>query len=126
MGSTYANLTITNILSKKQIKITALVDTGATFMSITEEMAAQLGFDISQADIQTVTVADGRTIDVPSISPIEVAYSNRDYVTEALVLGDEALMGVLLLEAMDLQVDPTHRTLVVNPLHPAFSVASAK
>jgi hypothetical protein len=47
-------------------------------------------------------------------------------VTEAVVLGDEPLMGVLPMEAMDLVVEPSHERLVVNPAHPNYSVASAK
>jgi len=51
---------------------------------------------------------------------------NRSYITEALVLGDEALMGALPLEAMDLLVDPLREQLIVNPAHPNFPVALAK
>jgi hypothetical protein len=63
---------------------------------------------------------------VPKIAPIEICFENRSYVTEALVMGDEALMGVLPLEAMDLLVDPTQQRIIVNPDHPNYPVASAK
>jgi hypothetical protein len=52
--------------------------------------------------------------------------ANRTYITEALVLGNEALMGALPLEAMDLLVDPRRQQLVVNPEHPNYPVALAK
>ncbi|MGE4170572.1 MAG: clan AA aspartic protease [Candidatus Margulisiibacteriota bacterium] len=126
MGLTYTDLSLTNILGKQSIRIRALVDTGATFMCVTPEMATQLGFDTAEVSTHVVTLADGRQIKVPRIAPIEIAFENRTYVTEALVLGNEALMGVLPLEAMDLVVDPLKQRVVVNPEHPNFPVALAK
>ena len=126
MGAIYAELKITNLFNRQSITVNALVDTGATFMCVTGEMALQLGFDIAEVAGHVVTLADGRQIKVPRIAPIEIYFGNRSYVTEALVLGDEPLMGVLPLEAMDLMVDPLRQQLVVNPAHPNFPVASAK
>ncbi len=126
MGLTYADISLSNLIGNQKIKIKALVDTGATFMCVTEEMATQLGFDTSEVSTHLVTLADGRQIKVPRIAPIEIGFANRSYVTEALVLGNEALMGVLPLEAMDLCVNPLTQQLVVNPEHPNFPVALAK
>lgn len=126
MGATYAELKITNLFNKQSVKVNALVDSGATFMCVTEEEALQLGFDIEEMSTHVVTLADGRQTRVPRIAPIEIEFGNRSYVTEALVLGNEPLMGVLPLEAMDLMVDPLKQQLVVNPAHPNFPVASAK
>ncbi len=126
MGHTYADLKITNYFDKRSISIRALVDTGATFMCLPEQAALQLGFDLTEVSQQVVTLADGHQRKVPKIAPIEIAFANRSYVTEALVLGNEALMGVLPLEAMDLLVDPLRQQLVVNPEHPNYPVALAK
>ena len=63
---------------------------------------------------------------MPKIRPVEIAFGNRTYATEALVLGDEALRGVLPLDAMDLIVDPRAQRVVVNPEHPNFPVTYAK
>ncbi|MDR0480471.1 MAG: retroviral-like aspartic protease family protein [Gallionellaceae bacterium] len=126
MGATYAELKLTNLFSKQSVTVNALVDTGATFMCVTESEAVQLGFDISEVTQHVVTLADGRQIKAPRIAPVEIAFGNRSYVTEALVLGNEPMMGVLPLEAMDLQVDPLRQQLVVNPAHPNFPVALAK
>ena len=41
MGPAYANVKITNLFNKAAVDVKALVDTGATFMCITEEMALQ-------------------------------------------------------------------------------------
>jgi clan AA aspartic protease len=126
MGITYAELKLTNLFSKQSIDVKALVDTGATFMCVTEEQAFQLGFDTTEVSQHAVTLADGRQIKVPRIAPVEIVFGNRSYVTEALVLGNEPMMGVLPLEAMDLMVDSLRQQLIVNPAHPNFPVASAK
>ncbi len=126
MGLTYAELTLTNLFTNQQMQVNALVDTGATFMCVTEEIALQLGFDITEVRQQTVTLADGHQRKVPKIAPIEIAFANRNYVTEAVVLGNEPLLGILPLEAMDLVVDPRQQALIVNPQHPNYPVALAK
>ena len=39
MGLTYAILKLTNLFGGQTIEVNALVDTGATFMCVTEEIA---------------------------------------------------------------------------------------
>jgi clan AA aspartic protease len=108
------------------VEVNALVDTGATFMCVTEEIALQLGFDITEVSRQMAALADGHQRKVPKIAPIEIAFENRTYVTEAVVLGNEPLLGVIPLEAMDLMVDPRQQALIVNLQHPNYPVALAK
>jgi clan AA aspartic protease len=126
MGLTYATIKLTNLFGKQQIEVNALVDTGATFMCVTEEIAVQLGFDRTEVRQQVVTLADGHQRKVPKIAPIEIAFENRSYVTEAIVLGNEALLGVIPMEAMDLVVNPRLQQLTINPQHPNYPVALAK
>jgi clan AA aspartic protease len=126
MGLTYAGLKLTNLFTQQVVKTMALVDIGATFLCVTEEIALQLGFDITEVNTQMVTLADGHQRRVPKIAPVEIAFENRSYVTEAVVLGNEALLGVIPLEAMDLVVDPRQQKLIVNPQHPNYPVALAK
>lgn len=126
MGLTYATLKLTNLFGHQSVEVNALVDTGATFMCVPEEIALQLGFDITEVSRQVVTLADGHQRKVPKIAPIEIAFGNRTYVTEAVVLGNEALLGVIPMEAMDLIVDPRQQILIANPQHPNYPVASAK
>jgi clan AA aspartic protease len=126
MGLTYATLRLTNLFNRQSVQVNALVDTGATFMCVTEEIAVQLGFDTTEVSQQTVTLADGHQRRVPKIAPVEIAFENRTYVTEAVVLGNEPLLGVIPLEAMDLVLDPRQQILIVNPQHPNYPVALAK
>ncbi|MDP2805859.1 MAG: clan AA aspartic protease [Gallionellaceae bacterium] len=126
MGLTYAPLKLTNLFTHQSVEVNALVDTGATFMCVSEEVALQLGFDITEVSQQVVTLADGHQRKVPKIAPIEIAFGNRSYVTEAVVLGNEPLLGVIPMEAMDLIVDPRQQVLIANPQHPNYPVALAK
>ncbi len=126
MRLTYAPLKLTNLFNRQSVEVSALVDTGATFMCVSEEVALQLGFDISEVSQQVVTLADGHQRKVPKIAPIEIRFGNRSYVTEAVVLGDESLLGVIPMEAMDLIVDPRQQILIANPQHSNYPVALAK
>ena len=126
MGLIYAKLKLTNLFNHQQVEINSLVDTCATFMCVTEEIALQLGFDTTEVSQQVVTLADGHQRKVPKIAPIEISFQNRSYVTEAVVLGNEPLLGVIPLEAMDLIVDLRQQMLIVNPQHPNYPVALAK
>jgi clan AA aspartic protease len=126
MEHTYATLKLTNLFNHQAVEVNAWVNTGATFMCVTEEIAWQLGFDITEVSRQVVTLADEHLRKVPKIAPIEIAFENRTYVTEAVVLGNEPLLGVIPLEAMDIIVDPRRQALIVNPQHPNYPVALAK
>lgn len=126
MGLTYSTLKLTNLFNRQSVEVNALVDMGATFMCVSEEVALQLGFDIAEVGQQVVTLADGHQRKVPKIAPIEIMFANRSYVTEAVVLGNEPLLGVIPMEAMDLIVDPRQQILIVNPQHPNYPVALAK
>lgn len=63
---------------------------------------------------------------VPKIAPVEITFTNRTYVNKALVLGNEPLLGVIPLEAMDWVVDSNQQTLSFNLLRPNSLVALAK
>ena len=95
-------------------------------MCVTEEIALQLGFYTTEVSRQVVTLADGHQRKVPKIAPIEIAFENQTYVTEAVVLGNEPLLGVIPMKAMDLIVNPRLQMLTVNPQHPNYPVALVK
>jgi clan AA aspartic protease len=126
MGLTHAKLKLTNPFQKKDLDIEALVDTGAIGICITEEQARQLGYDIDEAQSVIVTLADGSQREVPKIAYLGIAFENRTCSTDAFVLGNQALLGVVSLELMDVLVDPKSNRLIVNPAHPNVPVLLAK
>lgn len=118
MGLVRANFVLTNYNRDKRACVDALVDTGATEVIVTAEIAVQLGFDLEEVSRLNVTLADGRTVSVPRLRGVEVHFENRSFLTEAIVLGDECMMGAIPLEGMDLVVDPKRERLIPNPKHP--------
>lgn len=126
MGLTYVPLKLKNLFNGNTVEVKALVDTGAMFLCVPEAIATQLGFDVAEAESVRITVADGRSLKVPKIAPVRIEFANRSYVTEAFVLGNEPLLGVVPIEAMDLIVDPVSQQLKVNPAHPNYPVFPVK
>jgi clan AA aspartic protease len=122
MGLSYVDPKLTNLFNKKSITVLAMVDTSAMHLCVPERIAVQLGFDSTETETVRVTVADGRSLLVPKIAPIKIEFANTSYVTEAYVIGDGALLGVVPIEAMDLIVDPVSQQLRVNPAHPNYPV----
>lgn len=126
MGLTYAELTITNVLSAKTAKVNALVDSGAMMLCVPRGIALQLGYDPDECQSVNVTLADGTVQRVPKIENLRVEFANRRCSADALVLGDEPLMGVLMLEAMDLILDARSREVRVPPDRPNYAQYHAK
>jgi clan AA aspartic protease len=118
VGIVYANITLTNPYLRKSVTVRAMVDTGTTHMIVTANVARDLGFDLEETSTYRLTIADTRRVRVPRIQPVEIRFEDRTFLTEAAVLGDECLMGVLPLEAMDLVVNPTLQCVTPNPKHP--------
>ena len=112
MGETHAQLTVTNLFTKTRVHIRALVDTGCALLTVTEAVAKELGFDPSEFSVRRVTLADGRSVEIPTVGPIEIRIKERSCMTEAHVMGDQCLLGFIPLEALDLMVDPSGQSLV--------------
>ena len=70
--------------------------------------------------------ADGCKESVGSAEPIVVDLLGRDTLEEALVLGDEVLIGQTVLEKLDLLVDCANQRLIPNPAHPDQPVTKVK
>jgi predicted aspartyl protease len=70
--------------------------------------------------------ADGRREAVGVTEPLVIELEGRDTLEEALVLGDEVLIGQTVLEKLDLFVDCQRRRLVPNPAHPDQPVTKVK
>ena len=126
VGPTHATIRLTNPFRRKDLDVEALVDTGAIGICITEEQARQLGYDLEEAQTVIVTLADGSQRPVPKIAYLGIAFENRTCSSDAFVLGNQALLGVVPLELMDVMIDPTKQRLIVNPAHPNVPVLLAK
>lgn len=126
MGFVFAELTLSNPRREDLAPVTvrALADTGALTLCIPEHIAVQLALEAETT--REVSVADGRSAEVPYVGPITVAFGNRICYVGALVLGDEVLLGSVPMEDMDLVVNPGRREVTVDPASPNLPHARVK
>jgi len=102
----------------------AMVDTGAVQTVIPPDVARGLGLETPRQ--RGVEYADGRKEVVPVTEAIVVEIRRRETSDEALVLGDEILIGQTILEKLDLHVDCANQQVVPNPAHPDQAVTKVK
>ena len=105
-------------------EVTALVDTGAVMSVIPPEVMEQLG--VEATGNRVAEYADGRKDRVTVTEPIVFNVLGRRTPEEALVLGDEVLIGQTVLEKLDLLVDCANQQLIPNPAHPDQAVTKVK
>jgi clan AA aspartic protease len=126
MGHVFAEIELSNPRqpSLTTIKANALADTGALMLCIPEHIANQL--QLETESLREVSVADGRSTNVPYVGPIKVSFGKRFCYVGALVLGDEVLLGAIPMEDMDLIVNPGRREITVDPTSPNIPHARVK
>ncbi|OQW76119.1 MAG: clan AA aspartic protease [Proteobacteria bacterium ST_bin13] len=125
MGLVHADIELTNARRDDLLpmRVNALVDSGAVHMCIPQHVANQLELEVQ--DRREVTVADGRTQTVDYVGPIRIRFANRQCLVGALVLGDQALLGAIPMEDMDLVISPSRQTVTVNPANPNIAASLA-
>ena len=104
------------------VEADALVDTGAVRSCIPAPLLEQLG--IRPYDRVAVDLADGRKNEVGLADGVRFEIMQRRSSDDALILGDEVIIGQTLLEKMDLLVDCARQRLV--PAHPEGLVNKLK
>ena len=126
MGHVFVEIVLSNPrqTALSPVTVQALADTGALMLCIPEHIALQLRLETES--IREVSVADGRSMNVPYVGPIKVGFGDRFCYVGALVLGDEVLLGAVPLEDMDLVVNPSRREVTVNPASPNIPHARVK
>ena len=126
MGLVRANLALKNPRRPdlQPVEVDALVDSGALHLCIPPHLQIQVGLE--EISKKEVTLADGGKQLVPYVGPVELQFKNRVGFAGALVLGDEALLGAIPMEDMDLVIIPKTRTLDVNPGSPNVATSVAK
>lgn len=102
----------------------AMVDKGAVQTVIPYDVVNALGLQTPEK--RGVEYADGRNEIVPVTEAILVEVSNRRTNDEALVLGDEILIGQTILEKLDLHVDSMNQKVIPNPAHPHQAITKVK
>ncbi len=96
------------------IEVDALVDTGATYTWIGNDVLERL--HVWATEERAFLLADGRQVTYP-IAWVQARIEGRAQPTIAVVgePGSEALLGVFTLEGFGLAADPVNRRLVSIP-----------
>jgi predicted aspartyl protease len=94
----------------------ALVDTGATFLSVPTRFIQQLGLQPKRT--RRVRTAAGLK-EVRMYDAARLTVQDRDCLLEVSELPDDCpvLVGQLALEAMDYVIDPVNQRVIGNPEH---------
>lgn len=137
MGEVRATVKLTNVVDQELVRrnqlapesvrsmgADALVDTGAVTLVLPPLAVERLG--LSRPFKQVAVYADGRREEVDVTGPVLVEIMGRHTQEEALVLGDEVIIGQTTLEKLDLHVDCRDRRLLPNPDHPDQPVIKVK
>jgi clan AA aspartic protease len=102
----------------RRIEVDALVDTGATLVSLPKNWADKLGLDL----VRTVTARYGNNTKARKriVGPAHLEIVGRDTYCDILVEspGSAPLIGQVVLEELDLHVDPRKQALIPNPESP--------
>jgi len=124
MGNVFAEITVKNALdvglaraghitenNVRTVTLTAIVDTGATTLVISEDIFNQLGLTVLEK--RNINLAGGAKMECKVTDAVQIQWKNRFAVVSAVVMPEgKPLLGVIPLEFMDLIVDPIRRELV--------------
>ena len=139
MGLTYAEITLINgddlALAKrkflpksevKQMTTSALVDSGAFMLTISDSIKRQLGLDV--VELREVELADGSLAECEIVGPIDVRFKTRRTTCDAVVLpgAPEVLLGAIPLESMDVMIDVKNQELILPPERPYIARTKVK
>jgi len=101
----------------RETEVEGLVDSGATLLTLPEEMVEKLGLTLGR-EIE-VTYADNRTEKRRVAFGVKVEILGREALTHVVVEkpGAKVLIGQIILEALDLIIDPKRGILTPRPGH---------
>lgn len=121
MGEVIVDLKLTNARRPElQRTVRAVADTGAMLSSIPASLAVELGLEPSR--YAQARLADGSRQVIGIVESLRFEIEGRMVSDEAIVMGDQVLIGQTVLEKMQLMVDCTGRRLVQDPEQPEYPV----
>ncbi|MEK9150225.1 MAG: retropepsin-like aspartic protease, partial [Candidatus Desantisbacteria bacterium] len=113
------------IIDAKQIRrveVEAIVDTGATYVCLNRKDIETLGLPFhNEVNIKTANGKASRR----TFEGAKIELNGRTFVMEVMENAEDtpALIGYLLLEALDFVVDPKIQKVIPNPAHDGKWVA---
>ncbi len=96
----------------RRLHLAGLVDTGATHLVLPASAVTALG--LAESGQVTVRLGDGQQVQKAIVKVVQVEILNRSEVFSAIVEPgrNDALIGAIVLEQLDLVVDTKNQTLV--------------
>jgi len=124
MGRVTEKIKLTNFVApEKSVEIEALIDTGATMISVPQKVVDELG--LRKMREKTVRYANGKTEpkSIYGVVTAEIKGRAGEFDVLAEPESTQALIGQILLEDLDLVVvpsktDPGARRVIANPRSP--------
>ena len=102
----------------------ALIDTGSVSTVLPIDVVKRLGLEL--VDQRMAEYANGLKEIVDLTEPVTIVILGRRTVEDAMVLGDEVLIGQTVLETLDFHVDCANQRVIPNPAHPDQAVNKVK
>ena len=93
-----------------------VVDTGSVRMVIPQSVVEEAA--LPEAGTHVVVLAGGERRETRLVGPVSFEINGREAAGNAVVFGDEVLIGQIFLEETDQWVDCKNQRLVGNPNHP--------
>ena len=119
MGKVVEKVKLTNLFEpKKSVEVDAVIDTGATMLVLPQDVIEELG--LRKIGERRVRYANNQ-IQIKSVyRGIILELKGRNGIFDVLgeVEGSEPLVGQIVLESLDLIVDPITKTVIPNPRSP--------
>lgn len=119
MGKVIEKVKFTSLLDQtKSIEIEAVIDTGATMVVLPQNVVEKLG--LKKIRETKVRYANNKTElkSIYGVVTIEIKGRTGNFDVLAEAEGSQPLIGQVVLEILDLVVDPRTRTLAPNPMSP--------
>jgi len=119
MGKVFERVKIANVFDpSKFIEIDALIDTGATMVVLPQDMVNKLG--LRKAREVKVRYANNKVEIKPVYRAVVIEILGREGTFDVICEeeGSQPLIGQVVLEVLDLVVDPRTKKLMPNPASP--------
>jgi clan AA aspartic protease len=119
MGKVVEKVKIRSLFEPTKTKeVEAVIDSGATMFVLPEDIVRELGLEkIREATVKYANnQIQRKSVYAGLVAELKGRVGSFEVVAE--VEGSQPLIGQLVLEALDLVVDPRSRTLIPNPRSP--------
>jgi len=119
MGKIIERVKLTSLFNpKKSVEVEAVVDTGATMVVLPKDIVEAL--ELRKVREVKVRYANNKVETKPIYGVVTIELKGRSANLDVLVeeKGSQPLIGQVLLELLDLVIEPKTRKLIPNPASP--------